>query len=226
MFAAHQPNYLPWLGFFDKLDRADTFVLLDTVQYRKNDWINRNRIKTVQGWQWLTVPVSYRFPQRIHEVGISPGVWSKKHLQALRSNYGKSRSFNEYFPFFQRVFAQRWERLVKLNVFIIKELAGTLGIKTKIRIASGLKTVRDDPNDRLIDLCRQMGADEYLAGAGGKEYMDLKKFKQAGVRVYFQDYCPPVYSQLFGGFEANLSVVDLLFNQGDESLAIIRGGNR
>jgi len=224
--AVHQPQYLPWLGYFDKMDRADVFVLLDNVQFKKNEWQNRNRIKTSQGWQWLTVPVKYRFPQKVKEVEINNQVkWGHKHLQALRTNYLKTGYFGDHRPFFEEIFARDWIRLVDLNVCIIDYLRDTLGISTQIRMASKM-ALSEEPNQRLIDICREVGADMYLAGAGGRDYMDLSAFERAGLRVEFQEYIHPVYPQLFGDFQPNMSVVDLLFNCGPESLEIIRKGRK
>ena len=221
--AIHQPQYLPWLGYFDKIDRADLFVFLDTVQYKKNEWQNRNRIKTAQGVQWLTVPVLYRFPERILEVGINPRVnWSRKHLQALRTNYAKARFFERCFAFFEALYAREWERLVDLNVECVRCLTQELGIDTPLRTASEFE-LSEEPTERLIDICRAVGADRYLAGSGGRAYMDLPRFEAAGIEVLFQVFGHPVYPQLFGAFEPNLSLVDLLFNCGEESLRLIRG---
>ena len=221
--AIHQPQYLPWLGYFDKIDRADLFVFLDTVQYKKNEWQNRNRIKTAQGTQWLTVPVLYRFPERILEVGINPRVnWARKHLQALRTNYAKARFFERCFPLFEDLYVREWERLVDLNVECARRLTQELGIDTPLRAASEFE-LSEEPTDRLIDICRAVGADTYLAGSGGHAYMDLSRFEAAGIEVLFQVFDHPVYPQLFGAFEPNLSLVDLLFNCGEESLRLIRG---
>ncbi len=227
VLAAHQPHYLPWLGYFDKMDRADVFVLLDTVQFEKNGWQNRNKIKTSQGWQWLTVPVTYEFPARIDQVRINNRVrWGKKHWQALITNYRKAPYFAAYAPFFEETYRRSWEMLVDVNLHTIQFLKDVLKIETEIKIASRMEPTREDPNGRLIDLCRQVGADTYLAGAGGRAYMDVEAFRRAGIRVVFQEYEHPVYPQLYGEFVPNLSVVDLLFNCGPESLSIIRSGRK
>jgi len=219
----HQPQYLPWLGYFDKIDRADVFVFLDNVQYKKNEWQNRNRIKTAQGSQWLTVPVLYHFPERILEVEINARVnWSRKHLQALRTNYAKARFFERWFPLFEALYKREWRRLVDLNVECVQCLTQALGIDTPLRIASEFE-LSEEPTERLIDLCRLVGADTYLAGSGGRAYMDLPRFEAAGIEVWFQAFDHPVYPQLFGEFEPYLSIVDLLFNCGEESLSMIRG---
>jgi hypothetical protein len=220
--AVHQPQYLPWLGYFDKIDRADVFVLLDNVQYKKNEWQNRNRIRTAQGWQWISVPVLNQFTQQIKDVRINSRVrWKKKHFHALLYNYAKSHYFKEHRPFFERTYNRDWQYLLDINTHVVKYLVSALGINTEIVIASNLN-VRNHPTERLIDICKALGADTYLAGIGGYKYMDMERFKQAGIEVIFQDFKHRTYSQLFGTFEPFMSVVDLLFNHGKESLNIIR----
>lgn len=222
--AIHQPQYLPWLGYFDKIDRADIFCFLDNVQYKKNEWQNRNRIKTARGWQWLTVPVHYRFPQRINEVAIDTrGRWGRKHFQAISTCYGKARYFNSYIDFFENVYEKPWNYLNDLNIYMIEGFRGLLNLDKKPILRSSEMKLRDDPTDRLIDICLHVGADTYLAGAGGADYMDLKKFEEHGIAVYFQSFVHPKYPQLFDSFISHLSIVDLLMNCGPDSLSIIRG---
>jgi len=224
IMAAHQPQYLPWLGYFDKIDRADVFVLLDTVQYKKNEWQNRNRIKTAAGPQWLTVPVTYRFPQRIDEVGVNNRErWQHRQHQALVSNYHKAPFWDGLTPFLEEVLTSRWDRLAPLNIFVVRQLAEILGIATPLYIASELGEFPEDPDERLIAIARHFGADTYLAGSGGKDYMNLDRYEKSCLKVIFQEYPHPVYEQLFGAFEPNLSVLDLLLNHGPESLNILRG---
>jgi hypothetical protein len=220
----HQPQYLPWLGYFDKINRADVFVLLDTVQYKKNEWQNRNRIKTARGAQWLTVPVTYRYPQLICEVGLN-GIerWQHRQQQALATNYRKAPHWGCLAGFFEEIFSRSWETIAELNIHVVKSLAAILGIATPIHVASGLGSFPVDPDERLIALTKHFGAGTYLAGNGGHEYMDLGKYRRAGVEVLFQDYRHPRYDQLFGEFESNMSVIDLIYNHGEESLSILRG---
>ena len=130
--AIHQPQYLPWLGYFDKIEQTDIFVILDNVQYKKNEWQNRNRIKTANGWQWLTVPVQYKFPERIDHVKINNRIdWNRKHLNAIVINYGRSFYFKKYRSFFEDVYSQEWEYLVDINVYLIKFLIKALGMNTE-----------------------------------------------------------------------------------------------
>jgi hypothetical protein len=222
--AVHQPQYLPWLGYFDKIASADVFVLLDNVQYKKNEWQNRNRIKTAAGPQWLTVPVTYRFGQRINEVLINNREsWQKRQKQTIITNYRKSPHWQELSTALEEIFVRPWEGLADLNIFVVRRLVEILGVSTPIHVASELPAFPEDPDERLIGIAKHFGADAYLAGSGGHNYMNLDKFEQNGVKVLFQDYRHPVYRQLFEGFEPFLSVVDLIFNHGKESLRILRG---
>ncbi len=222
--AVHQPQYLPWLGYFDKMASADVFVFLDNVQYKKNEWQNRNRIKTASGPQWLTVPVTYRFGQRINEVLINNREsWQKKQKQAIITNYRKAPHWEETSVALEEVFVRSWERLSELNVFTVRRLAQILGISTPLYVASELPAFPEDPDERLIGITSHFGADTYLAGSGGSKYMNLDKFAEKGIKVQFQQYTHPVYNQLFGDFEPFMSVIDLLFNHGKDSLGILRG---
>jgi len=222
--AVHQPQYLPWLGFFDKMDRADIFVLLDTVQYKKNEWQNRNRIKTAAGPQWLTVPVTYHFPQRIDEVGVNNRErWQHRQRQALLTNYRQAPCWDFVAPLIEELLTPAWERLSPLNVFSVTRLAKLLGITTPLFLASELPPFPEGPDRRLIAIAKHFGADTYLAGSGGRDYMSLDLYRQNGINVAFQEYRHPVYEQRFGPFVPFLSVLDLLFNHGRRSLTILRG---
>ncbi|MDI6687044.1 MAG: WbqC family protein [Desulfobacterales bacterium] len=222
--AVHQPQYLPWLGYFDKIDRADIFVLLDNVQFKKNEWQNRNRIKTANGRQWLTVPVMYKHPQLINEVEINnKDKWQHRQRQTIISNYKKAHFWPFLEGFFEEIFSPEWQYISQLNIQAVKKLAKLLGITTPIHVASELGEFSEDPDERLIALTRHFDAHTYLAGIGGKGYMDLKKYTQSGIELIFQEYKHPVYNQLFGAFEPFMSVIDLIYNHGEKSLEILKG---
>ncbi len=224
IIAVHQPQYLPWLGYFDKLDRTDIFVFLDDVQFKKNEWQNRNRIKTARGWQWLTVPVKYRYPMLIGEVEINNSSrWQHKHAQAIKANYARAPHYHYLDDLFEELFKRSWELISQLNQFVVRRLAEILGINTPIFVASELGDFPQDPDGRLIAITRHFGADTYLAGSGGREYMKTSKFAESGVELVFQDYVHPVYSQVFGEFEPYMSIIDLILNNGPNSLNILRG---
>jgi hypothetical protein len=220
----HQPQYLPWLGYFDKIDRSDVFVLLDDVQFKKNEWQNRNKIKTAQGWQWLTVPVTYQHLQRINDVEINnKDKWQHRQRQAILSNYRKAPFWSRLEGFFTEVFSSEWTSISALNIFVVRKLTELLGIETPLFVSSEIGAFPEEPDERLIAIAKHFGAEVYLAGSGGHAYMDLEKYERHGIRVLFQDFRHPEYRQLFGAFEPFMSVVDLIFNHGDESLQIIRG---
>ena len=222
--AIHQPQYMPYLGYFDKIARADHFVLLDHVQYKKNEFQNRNKIKTAQGWQWLTVPVRYKFPMRILDVSVDSDVpWRRKHPQALISNYGRAPFFAQYQPLFEALYAREWNMLSDLNRATIDLLIDVFGVTTPIHNARTWP-LSDDPTGRLIDICKHLNADTYLSGAGGRDYLDQAQFERAGIHLSFHAYKHPVYSQQFVGFEPYMSAIDLLFNCGPESGRILREG--
>jgi hypothetical protein len=226
ILAVHQPQYLPWIGYFDKMRRAEVFCYLNDVQYKKNEWQNRNRIKTAQDWQWLTVPVRYHFPEKINEVRINNTTqWSKKHLQALKTNYSRAPYFKEYISIFEDTLSRDWEFISELNIHLIERLKDALQMQQKTTIISSELKLREDPTDRLIDICKALGADTYLAGQGGADYMDAARFEKNGLKVIMQEFKHPVYSQLFGDFQPHLSIVDLLFNCGPESMDMIRSAN-
>jgi hypothetical protein len=224
--AIHQPQYLPWLGYFDKMRRADVFCFLDNVQYKKNDWQNRNRIKNAQGWQWLTVPVHYRYPQKISEVTINNSVkWKKKHLQALISNCNRTPYFKQSLDIFERVYSETWESLSDLNIILINRLRSALGIDPRPTVKASDFDLREDPTDRLIDICKALNADTYLSGQDGIKYMNMERFRQSGIRVEVQNFQHPVYPQVFKGFQSHMSAVDLLVNCGAKSLEKIEEFN-
>ena len=220
ILAAHQPQYLPWLGYFDKMARADRFVLLDTVQYKKNEWQNRNRIRAGAGSQWLTVPVHARFPARCDEVEADDtSTWRRKHVATLRQVYARAPHRDEVLPALERLLQRPLRRLVEINLEAIRILADLLEVRTETILASSLAGIPEGPDARLIALCRRFGADRYLAGAGGRDYMDLAAWKHAGIAVEFQQFRGPVYDQGRPGFEPNLSAVDFLMHCGPGPIA-------
>lgn len=201
----------------NKLANAEVFVFLDTVQFKKNEWQNRNRIKTALGWQWMTVPVCYHYPEKILEIKINDKVqWGKKHWRSLVTNYSKAPYFHTYADFFQTTFRSKWELLADLNIHITKFLAEIWELKANTVRASQLGIVHTDPTARLIAICKELGADTYLCGKDGPQYMNVGQFYHNRIRLLYQGFRPKVYSQLFGGFIPDLSSIDLLFNCGPE----------
>ncbi|MDF0672776.1 MAG: WbqC family protein [Nitrospira sp.] len=218
----HQPQFLPWLGYLDKIDQADAFIMLDTVQFKKNEWQNRNRIRTAKGWQWLTVPVLQHFGQRIDEVLINPTTaWKTQHLRALDIHYARAPYRDRYLSELRKLYARPWSRLSDLNKATVQWLLDAYGITTPVRSAAEY-AARDEPTDRLIDLCRAVGATGYLAGPGAEHYMDKTRFESSGVRLEIQVFQHPSYRQAYEPFEPNLSALDLLLMQGPDALSTLR----
>ena len=222
--AVHQPQFMPWLGYFDKIVRSETFVFLDNVQFKKNEFQNRNKIKTAQGWMWLTVPVLYKYPEQLDEVKINNGIdWRKKHLRTLAINYQKAPYFHDRFPEVERFYAVDSASISEVNRQSVLMLLRMLGVDRKIAIASALGHQPEEPSERLAAICESLGADTYLSGAGGRTYLDLEPFNKRGITVVFQAFNHPIYPQLYGDFISNLSLLDLLFNCGPNSLKILEG---
>lgn len=219
-----QPGYLPWLGFFDQMRRADVFVYYDDVQFDKNGWRNRNRVKSPAGqYHWLTVPViqSGRSEQRIDEVEIdNRAAWPRKHLGTIAQFYGAAPHRRRYLPQLEELLTRPWESLVELDIATTALLCEWLGLACS-PIRSSELDVSGDPTGRLVGLCRHFGADRYLSGSSGRDYLDVPAFEHEGVDVVWQDYHHPEYPQLHGEFLPYLSVLDLLLNCGEQSLEII-----
>ncbi len=222
----NQPTYLPWLGYFHRIGVSDVHVVLDDVQFEKNSFTNRNKLKTAQGWMWLTVPIlaSGRFGQSIKEVEISnTRNWRHKHLTSIQTNYNNARFFCEYSSFFEEMYSREWDCLLPLIDFGTRYFLDQLGIRTKL-IRSSTLDVQGTKSDLVLEICQILRADVYLSGTLGRGYLDEKSFRKAGIRVVYQDYKHPVYSQLWEPFESHMSVVDLLLNCSPRSLDIILSG--
>lgn len=219
-----QPGYLPWLGFFDQMQRADVFVYYDDVQFDKHGWRNRNRVKGPDGApHWLTVPVlhSGRNWPSILEVEIDNRTpWARKHVGTLRQFYRRAPFLDRYLPTLEETLRQGWTRLVDLDVAVTELICGWLGLSRPTLRASRLGIVGKQ-SERLLAMCRHVGAARYLSGDSARDYLDLDLFAQHGVTVEWQDYVHPVYPQQHRTFVSHLSIVDLVFNCGEESLAIL-----
>jgi hypothetical protein len=223
MIGILQPGYLPWLGFFEQVYRTDIFVIYDDVTFDKGGWRNRNRVKTPQGWCWLTVPVIKEklMTTLIREVKICyKSDWRKKHLATLQQNYRRAPHYADINPIIEKAYGMSWERLIDLDMYFIEEFMRYLGIERKLFFSSALG-IEGDRNTRLIKICRHFGAERFYEGEAGQSYMDVALFQKNGIEVIFQDYQHPVYSQVNGNFVPYLSTIDLLFNHGRESNEII-----
>lgn len=228
LVAIHQLHYLPWLRYIHKIASCDVFVVLDNIQFNKNGWQNRNKIKTAEGSQILTVPVFHKNAQNLDEVLIdSKSPWQRKHWNALNNNYRRAPYFKEYAETLQKIYEQPWEKLNDLNYAIFGHLISALRIKTKILRGSDL-ALKGEATDRLIAICKDLGANAYLTGAYAAEtYLDSSFFEREGIELVMQTYESPTYPQLFPkeGFIPELSIVDLLFNCGSKSLDVLLQGH-
>lgn len=222
-----QPSYLPWLGFFEQMSRCDTFVFLDDVQYTKNDWRNRNRIKTKEGVQWLSVPVSFQFGQKIKDIRIiQSDPWQKKHLQALKTWYGKSRFFDIYFEEIEHIVRRNWLYLIDLDIELTHWIMRKIKLKPKMIFSSQLLTQTEDRQLRLIEICKKLNCNFFYEGQSGRNYIDTALFTVHGITIEFQNYIHPYYNQLWQkeqGFISHLSIIDLFLNHGPDSLDILKG---
>lgn len=226
----HQPNYLPYPGFFEKIARADLFIIVDNVQFVKRGpfgWIHRNKVRTEKGWDWLTVPVltKGKFTQSIRETRINAAQpWARKHWRTIEWNYRKAPHFGKYADGLRAVFDRKWEWIWELNVELIRLIMGWLEIQTPVKIASEMG-VGGHATDLVVDLCAKAGGDTYLSGLHGRDYLDEAKIREAGIRLLYQEFESPEYPQnVAGTFIPNLSTIDLMFNCGPGSRRLLLGG--
>ncbi len=224
----HQPNYLPYIGFFNKMKISDTFVILDTAQYVKNDFHNRNRIKGPSGAFWLTIPLPSEqcYKKRIMDIALPADKrWAQKHLISISMNYSKSRFYNEYIGFFEGLYSDIPNNLVELNEKVIFFLKKCFNIKTQIVKASDMDLNSElKSTELLVAILKEIGADTYIAGGGRegkKHYLDENLMEKNGIMLRYHDFVHPVYKQNYDGFIKNLSAIDLLFNCGEESGELI-----
>ena len=215
-----QSSYIPWKGYFDLIAGVDEFILLDDVQYTKRDWRNRNRIKTLDGIRWLTIPVQVKgkFKQSIKDVKIANGDWSRRHWKSLGAAYGRAPCFNDYRDFVEGLYMDcREPFLSQVNRRFIEAICGILGIRTEIKCSSDF-LLSAGKTERLVSMCRQSHATNYRSGPKAKDYLDEGQFAQAGMTVSYMDYSDyPVYNQLYPPFHHNVSILDLIFNEGDRA---------
>lgn len=221
----HQPEYIPWIGFFDKLARCDTFVIYDDAQYQHGGFHNRNKIRTRIGWRWLTVPIIHGHPQTIKDVKIAGKEWKNKQLGLITQNYRHAPFYKQYYPLFRDAINSDHELLIGLNLHLIKAVAEALNIKVNMVRSSEFPYLGREKNEKLVSICKHMGADVYLSGSGGRNYVNEELFREAKITVQWHSYTHPAYKQTFEGFQPNMSILDLLFNIGAEAKqTLLQGG--
>lgn len=215
-----QSNYIPWKGYFDSIAHVDTFVVYDDMQYTKRDWRNRNLIKTSNGLKWLSIPVEVKgkYFQKIKDTKIADKSWTKNHLANLKQSYSKSQSFKEVYPLVEEMYMTcNFNFLTEVNMHFIRHLNSFLDIKTKIIFSSDYE-LHEEKNQRLLNLCIELGIKDYYSGPAARNYMDLQLFIENKINVHFWDYSGyQVYNQLNPPFEHGVSIIDLLFNEGKNS---------
>ncbi|MBT6051505.1 MAG: WbqC family protein [Candidatus Scalindua sp.] len=225
----HQPEHLPWLGFFEKVSQAEVLVLLDTVQYRHKYFQNRNKIRSSNGTTWLNVPVLRKGNKQspINEMEINNNAlrWREKCWGSILLNYNKAVFFKKYSEFFKNAYERNWNLLSDLNIFLLRHIIHSLNVKIKILKSSELR-VAGVGEKLVLDICKEVGADVYISGIsgiGGQGRSFESEFLKEGIKVVYQEFYHPIYKQQFEPFIPCMSIIDLLFNYGDKSLDVIKG---
>ena len=215
-----QSNYIPWKGYFDIIAMVDEFIFLDEVQFTKNDWRNRNKIKGPSGPVWLTIPVRHEsLSQKIQDTQIASRNWSKKHWNAISLYYSRAKAFNEYKDIFESLYKGiTTNYLSEVNYIFIATICNILQIKTKLNWSNNFN-LSPERSERLVDLCKQAKATHYLTGPSAKNYLNHELFEQENIELEFMNYgAYPEYSQLYGPFIHEVSIIDLIFNEGPDAI--------
>lgn len=210
------------MGFFKKIQGSDLFVFLDDVQYEKN-WVqNRNKIRTSEGSMWLTVPVNASIGSLLKDIRIENTTnWRTKHKKSIQINYSKTSYFKDFWPSLEQIYEKNYDLLIDVDMEIIQLLMKELQIKTKTIFSSELG-ISDKGSDRILNICKKLGADVYLSGILGSDYLNLKNFEENNIKVQFQNFQHPVYEQYYKPFLPNMSSIDLIFNEGKNAPKILQ----
>lgn len=223
--SAHQPSYLAWLGYFHKVSLCDVFVYYDNVDHSKRDFTTRNKIKTSQGPMWLTVPVKKGPTKKIVDLSIdNKTAWQRRHLKGIQTCYGKSEYYDSYANRLEEFFQKSYGNFADMNFDLTKLLLELLGLRVEMLRSSQMGTT-GAKNDGIYQMLEILGAKKIVLGVNGWDYVNLEEYRRRGIRCYFQDYKHPEYKQMFGEFSPFMSVVDLIFNCGPNSLAVIKSKN-
>ena len=222
-----QSNYIPWKGYFDLINFVDEFIFYDEMQYTKRDWRNRNKIKTPGGSIWLTIPVynkgNVQNFQKIKDTLISDSSWANKHWENIIQNYNKAPFFNEYREIIKNLYFEKEEKyLCEVNYKFIRTINNILGIKTKLSFSTDYKLI-DGKTEKLIDLIKQTNGTEYISGPAAKNYIDETLFANANIKLSWMDYSNYMeYNQIYPPFDHNVSIIDLIFNCGKDSMKYMK----
>lgn len=217
--AISQSNFIPWKGYFDMVAMVDDFVFLDDVQYTKRDWRNRNLIKTPNGSKWISIPVEVKgkFKQKISETKISDLNWGIKAWKSIELNYKKAKFFDQYKSQFKQTIESQTEYLSVLNIQLIKQICSILKIETNFHNSNQFD-LKEDSTEKLLGICKDLKADTYISGPAAKNYMQLDLFEKQNISVEWMDYNNyPEYNQQYGPFTHQVSILDLIFNEGPNS---------
>jgi hypothetical protein len=212
--SAHQPAYLPWGGYIERISLSDVFIILDDVQFEKNSFTNRNQIKTSNGPAWLTVPVNLKghISSSIKDIEIvNNQPWHKKHWKTIQQNYQKSPFFRDHEDFLEDTYSKNWTLLNELNSHLLSYFLHFLDIDTKIVYLSSLNVI-GKKQDLIVNLCEHFSASDFIFGALGKDYVQEEKFLNSNIKIHFHEYQDLLYKQLWGDYIPNLSILDMLMN--------------
>ena len=220
-----QSNYIPWKGYFDIMGSVDEFIIYDEMQYTKNDWRNRNKIKTTNGLIWLTIPVKIeKLNQKINETKTADNKWYIKHKNSLQTNYGKATKFKECKDFIFNIYEQasRLDYISEINYTFLNEINKFLKISTKISFSTDYN-IGDGKTERLINICKQSNSNIYLSGPSAKNYIDEALFTKNNINLEWFDYIGyKEYEQLYPPFEHGVSILDLIFNTGEDAYKYLK----
>ncbi|MNW34171.1 WbqC-like protein family protein [compost metagenome] len=223
--AVLQSNYLPWKGYFDIIHDVDLFIFYDDVQYTKNDWRNRNKVKTVTGSQWITIPVNVSSQQLICDVGLPNSNWGIKHFKTLNALYSKATYYKKFKSFLEYVYLEKeWSSLSELNKYLIQFISREfLGLKTTFADSREFYS-EGKKLDRLVSLLKNVNADTYISGPAAKDYIDDSRFEKEKITLAYKDYSSyPEYSQFHPPFDHYVTILDLLFHTGPDAPYYIWG---
>ena len=221
-----QSNYIPWKGYFDNIAQADTFVIYDDMQYTKRDWRNRNKVKSPGGLKWLTIPVEVKgkFLQKINETKVNDASWNIDHLNAIKNYYRTAPAFKENSDWLEELYmgcTSPW--LTEINLYFIEHIMKYLSIETEIKDSREFELV-EGKTEKLVSICEQLGAKQYLTGPAAKNYMSEDSFLEKGIGVLYSDYSVyKEYEQLYPPFEHGVTVLDMILNGGKEQQLFFAG---
>jgi hypothetical protein len=234
-----QPMYLPWMGYFGMIKQADIFVFYDDVQFNRDSWQQRNRIKIPEDsgqTEWLKIPVIENFGQDIKSVQVDRDrEWKQEHLSTIKSAYGPKSTpygstsapfFDDYIPVFEEVYDNDWQSLRAVNTHLIKKISKRLEITDVDFYFSSDFDISGSGTDKIIRTLQCVDADEYISGPGAKDYLDINQFVESGISLYWHEFNHPTYDQLYGDFISHLSVIDALFNMGEKTPSLIQTGEK